>query len=128
MEPESSLPYSQLPATCPYPEPTPSSPQNPLHFLKVRLNVILPSTSGSPQWSPSLWLPSPRTLCTTPPSPIRSTDYYTPHCVIFPFPCYLVPLRSKYLLTPYAQIPSAYVPPSMSATKFHTHTEQRAIL
>jgi hypothetical protein len=29
-EPESSLPYSQAPATCPYPEPTPSSPQNPL--------------------------------------------------------------------------------------------------
>ena len=30
MEPESSLPYSQVPATCHYPEPTPSSPQNPL--------------------------------------------------------------------------------------------------
>ena len=30
--------------------------------------------------------------------------------------------------TPYSHTPSAYVPPSMSATKFHTHTEQRAIL
>ena len=30
MESESSLPYSQVPATCPYPEPTPSSPHNPL--------------------------------------------------------------------------------------------------
>jgi hypothetical protein len=30
MEPESSLPYSQVPATCPYPEPTPPSPHNPL--------------------------------------------------------------------------------------------------
>jgi hypothetical protein len=30
MEPESSLPYSQVPATCPYPEPAPSSPQSPL--------------------------------------------------------------------------------------------------
>ena len=29
MEPESSLPYSQAPTTCPYPEPTPSSPHNP---------------------------------------------------------------------------------------------------
>ena len=29
MEPESSLPYSQAPAICPYPEPT-SSPHNPL--------------------------------------------------------------------------------------------------
>ena len=29
MEPESSLPYSQAPAICPYPEPTSSSPHNP---------------------------------------------------------------------------------------------------
>ena len=29
MEPESSLPYSQAPANCPYPEQTPSSPHNP---------------------------------------------------------------------------------------------------
>ena len=28
-QPESSLPYSQAPAICPYPEPTPSSPHNP---------------------------------------------------------------------------------------------------
>jgi hypothetical protein len=30
MEPESSLLHSQVPATGPYPEQTPSSPQNPL--------------------------------------------------------------------------------------------------
>ena len=30
MEPESSSPYSQASVTCPYPEPTPSSPHN--HF------------------------------------------------------------------------------------------------
>ena len=30
MEPESLLPYSQVPATCPYPEPTPCNHQNPL--------------------------------------------------------------------------------------------------
>jgi hypothetical protein len=30
MEPESSLPQPQLPANCPYPEPAPSSPHNPL--------------------------------------------------------------------------------------------------
>jgi len=28
--PKDSSPYSQVPATCPYPEPTPSSPHNPL--------------------------------------------------------------------------------------------------
>jgi hypothetical protein len=33
---ESSLPYSQVPATCPYPEPTPSSPHHPLkNHLKL---------------------------------------------------------------------------------------------
>ena len=30
MEPESLLPYSQVPTTSPYPEPTPSSPHKPL--------------------------------------------------------------------------------------------------
>ena len=29
MEPQSSLPYSQAPVTCPYPQPTPYSPHNP---------------------------------------------------------------------------------------------------
>ena len=33
MEPQSSLPYSQVPATRPYPEPTPSSLQ-PLPLLE----------------------------------------------------------------------------------------------
>jgi hypothetical protein len=32
MEPEGSLPYSQVPATCPYLEPTPSSPHDPLQL------------------------------------------------------------------------------------------------
>ena len=30
LEPDGSSPYSQVPATCPYTEPTPSSPHNPL--------------------------------------------------------------------------------------------------
>jgi hypothetical protein len=34
MEPEGSVPYSQVPATCPYPEPTPSSPHDPLQLLQ----------------------------------------------------------------------------------------------
>jgi hypothetical protein len=32
MEPKGSLPYSQVPATCSYSDPTPSSPHNPLQL------------------------------------------------------------------------------------------------
>jgi hypothetical protein len=35
MEPEGSLPYSQVPATRPYPEPTLSTPHEPSNFMKV---------------------------------------------------------------------------------------------
>jgi len=49
MEPESSLPLSQVPATCSYPEPARSSPHpyNPL--MKIHLNIIFPSRPGSPK-------------------------------------------------------------------------------
>jgi hypothetical protein len=51
MELESSSPYPQVPATCPYPEPTPFSPHDPRNFLKIHLIIILPSTSWSTQCS-----------------------------------------------------------------------------
>jgi hypothetical protein len=57
MEPEGSLRYSQVPATCPYPELTTSFLTTPSNFLNIYLNIILPSTSGSPQRPLSLRFP-----------------------------------------------------------------------
>jgi hypothetical protein len=44
MEPGGSLPHSQEPATCPYPEPAQSISCSPSQFLKIYFNIILPST------------------------------------------------------------------------------------
>ena len=48
MELEVSLPHSQVPATCPDPEPAQISPYPTSHFLKIHLNIILPTTLSSP--------------------------------------------------------------------------------
>jgi len=45
MQPEGSLPHSQKPSTCPYPEPYLSC--SPTHFLKIHLNII-PFSSSFP--------------------------------------------------------------------------------
>ena len=50
MEPEGSLPYSQVPTTCPYPEPARSSPYAhiPLKFV-IRSLMCFPSTCYIPR-------------------------------------------------------------------------------
>jgi hypothetical protein len=47
MDPEGSLPHSQVLPTCLYPEPAQSSPYPTSHFLKIHLSIIFPSTSST---------------------------------------------------------------------------------
>ena len=68
MELEVSLLHSQVPATCPYSEPSQSNLY--LHFLEI--HVILPSTFGSSKWFFLPGFPS-KTLYTPVLSPIYTT-------------------------------------------------------
>jgi hypothetical protein len=103
MEPEGSLPYSQVPATCPYPEPTPSSTHNPSNVLKIHLNILhlclgLPNgffPSGFPTntlctaLSSSIRATYPAHLISIlPPAQywVRNTDHSPPHYVTFSIP------------------------------------------
>jgi hypothetical protein len=73
MEPEGSLPHSQVPVICPIlsqldPIHTPTS-----HFLKIYLNIILPSKPGSPKWPLSLRFHHQNPVDASP-LPIRATN------------------------------------------------------
>ena len=68
MEPRGSLLHSQVPATCPCPEPDQSNPSSPSSFLKIHFHIIL-----------SLCLGLPSALF---PSGLTTETLYTP--VIFP--------------------------------------------
>jgi hypothetical protein len=69
MEPESSLPHSQAPATCPYPEPAQSSPNTPIPSPEWSVLILSPIYAwvspvvSFPQVSP----PKPWTHLSSPP-------------------------------------------------------------
>ena len=84
MQPEVSLPHSQLPATCPYPQPASTSP-NPHIPLPKDLSL---STPGPPKWPLSLTFPYQNTVYASPlshthyiPSPSHSSPFYHPNSI-----------------------------------------------
>ena len=148
MEPEGSLPHSQVPATCPYPEPARTGQTPTSHFLKINLNIILPSMSGSPKWSlsfrfshqnPVYVFHLPHTCYM--PRPAHYSQFYNLQNIglgvqiiklfVMFFSTPLLPRPSWaqiFSSTPYSHTLSAYVPLPVWATKFHTHTKQQAKL
>jgi hypothetical protein len=110
MEPEGSLPHSQVPATCPYPE-DPAHTPTPL-FLKIHLNIIFPSTPGSPKRTLSLTFPHQIPVYASPfahtcymPRPPHSSRFYHPNNIEWgvqiimqfsPLPSFLAPLWPKH--------------------------------
>ena len=138
-----SLPHSQEPATSPCPEPDRSSscsriplPEysseyyHPIDAWVFHL-VSFPQISSSKPCIHIFLLHTcymPRQFHSSRLSHDiywgRSIDHCATQYVFSPFSCYLVPLRPKYSPQhPILKQTAAYVPPSMWATKFHTHTK-----
>jgi hypothetical protein len=76
-----SLPHSQQPVICPYPEPDRSSPTH-TFYLKMHLNVMVPSMFMSSKWSLILELTPPK-ISWPLPYPPRYT--FPAHLVLFHF-------------------------------------------
>jgi hypothetical protein len=74
MEPEGSLPHLQEPVTCHCPDPDRSFPYPASHFLKIHLNIILPSKPGSSKWALFHRFPHQNPLYTS----LFSPKCYTP--------------------------------------------------
>ena len=120
----------------------------PPHPTSWRSILILSSHLhiGSPRWSHSLRFPHQNPVYHSPlphtrymPRPSHSSRFYHPNnngeqyrsissslCRFLHPPVTLSLLGPK--SAPHSQTPSACVPPSMSATKFHTHTKQQTEL
>ena len=87
MEREVSLPHTQMPAACPCTEPYRSSLCPHIHFMKIHLNIILPSTPESFKCSLSLRFPHQNPVHI---SPLPHTCYipHPYHSISCPFPSF----------------------------------------
>ena len=118
------------------------------HFLKIHLNIILPSMPGFPEWSISLRFPHQNPVYA---SPLTHT-HYMPHpshssrfdhmnksgeaykslisslCSFLHSPVTSSHLCPNILLNNLFSDTLSLVSPSMRATKFHTHTKQQTTL
>ena len=133
MEPEGSLPHSQFPPPVPI-----LSQMNPVHdplphYLKIQLNIILPSMPGSFKWFFPSGIPTENfyshllstTRATCPAHLIfpdlitekysmSTTNHSAPHYVVYSIPLSSRPSHVQiFSSATYSQTPSAYVPPSM---------------
>ena len=126
MEPDGSLPHSQVPATCPYPisqlDPVHNTTS---HFLKIRLNIILPSTPVSqavsfPQVSP----PKPCIRLSSP--PIRTICPY--HLILLDFITRTIlgeeyrSLSSSLCNFPYSLFSSSFLGPNILLSTLFSNT------
>ena len=132
------------------PSPVPILSQiNPLHastshFLKIHLNIFLTSMPESYKWSPSLRFPHQNPVrtsplphaCYMPPPHLKSLDLIirisgeeyrslsSTSCNFLHSPVILFLLGQNFSSAPCSQTPSAYIPPLVWVTRFHTHTKQ----
>ena len=145
MEPSVSLPHLQVPATCPYPEPDLSSPYpqptswRSILILSSHLPLGLPSVLFLPGFNTkTLYTPLLSLYVLNAPSisffSIWSPEQYwarrTDHQVLppllssLPSPVTSSLIGPNILLSTLFSNPSAYVPPSVWTTKFHTDTNK----